>query len=83
MFKPLLRTLPSLSGNFTIACKVNEIQKEDNNTYSTYIRLANLIPLQNSLANKNIEVKFVCYDELDYKLYMNYLNEIDKSIFEL
>ena len=34
-------------------------------------------------ANKNIEVKFVCYDELDYKLYMNYLNEIDKSIFEL
>ena len=25
-------------------------------------------------SNKNIEVKFVCYGELDYKLYMNYFN---------
>ena len=33
--------------------------------------------------NKNIEVKFVCYEELDYKLYLNYLNGIDKSVFEL
>ena len=31
---------------------------------------------------ENIEVKFVCYEELDYKLYMNYLNGIEKSIFE-
>ncbi len=73
MFKPLLRTLPSLSGNFTIACKVNEIQKEDNNTYSTYIRLANLIPLQNSLANKNIEVNLLNgkyeYDIMKYHYY--------------
>ena len=34
-------------------------------------------------ANENIEVKLICYDELDYKLYMNYLNGINKSIFEL
>lgn len=33
--------------------------------------------------NKNIEVKFVCYDELDYKLYMNYFNGTNKSVFEL
>ena len=33
--------------------------------------------------NENIEVKFVCYEELDYKLYMNYFNGINKSIFEL
>ena len=33
--------------------------------------------------NKNIEVKFVCYGELDYKLYMNYLNGIEKGVFEL
>lgn len=34
-------------------------------------------------SNKNIEVKFVCYDELDYKLYMNYFNGINKGVFEL
>ena len=34
-------------------------------------------------SNKNIEVKFVCYGELDYKLYMNYLNGINKGVFEL
>ena len=33
--------------------------------------------------NENIEVKFVCYKELDYKLYMNYFNGINKSVFEL
>ena len=33
--------------------------------------------------NKNIEVKFVCYEELDYKLYMNYFNGINKSVYEL
>ena len=34
-------------------------------------------------SNNNIEVKFVCYEELDYKLYLNYLNGIKKEIFEL
>lgn len=34
-------------------------------------------------SNKNIKVKLVCYDELDYKLYMNYINGIEKSVFEL
>lgn len=34
-------------------------------------------------SNKSLEVKFVCYEELDYKLYMNYFNGIEKSVFEL
>lgn len=34
-------------------------------------------------SNENIEVKLVCYEELDYKLYMNYLNGIEKGVFEL
>lgn len=33
--------------------------------------------------NENIEVKFVCYEELDYELYINYFNGINKSVFEL
>ena len=34
-------------------------------------------------SSKNLEVKFVCYGELDYKLYMNYFNDIEKNVFEL
>ena len=34
-------------------------------------------------SNKNIEIKFVCHKELDYKLYINYLNRINKGVFEL
>lgn len=59
MFKSLLRTLPSLSGNFTIACKLNEFEKEDNNTYSTYVRYANLLPLQNNIHKKDIELNLL------------------------
>ena len=33
--------------------------------------------------DKNIKVKFVCYEELDYKLYLNYINGINKGVFEL
>lgn len=33
--------------------------------------------------NPNIIVKFVCYDDLDYKLYINKLNNINKLVFEL
>ena len=32
-------------------------------------------------ANENIEIKFVCYEELDYKLYINYLNRAEKGVF--
>ena len=33
--------------------------------------------------NMNIDVYFVCYEDLDYKLYLNYLNGINKGAFEL
>ena len=59
MFKPLLRTLPTLSGNFTIACKLREFNKENNNEYYTYVRLANMIPLQNFMANKDLELNLL------------------------
>ena len=32
--------------------------------------------------NENIQVKFVCFEELDYELYMNYLNGVNKGVFE-
>ena len=33
--------------------------------------------------NKNIDVIFTCFDELDYKLYLNKINGIVKNVFEL
>lgn len=84
MFKPLLRTLPTLSGNFTIACKLREFDKENTNEYSTYIRLANMIPLQNFLANKNIELNLLNgkyeYDLIKY--FYHYSNYFYKENFQ-
>lgn len=36
-----------------------------------------------NINNNKINVKFVCYEELDYKLYTNYFNRINKFIFDL
>ena len=35
-----------------------------------------------STTNESIQVKFVCFEELDYELYMNYLNGVNKGVFE-
>ena len=59
MFKPLLRTLPSLSGNYTIGCKLDEIVKDSSNEYHTYVRKANIMPLQNNIYDKNIELNLL------------------------
>lgn len=77
MFKPLLRTLPSLSGNIKLACEINDYTNEGNNVYSTYIRSASLQPLQNNLYNRRINVNLINgmweYDVAKfYKFYSNY-----------
>ena len=77
MFKPLLRTLPSLTGNIKLACEINDYVDEGNNVYSTYIRSASLQPLQNNLYNRCINVNLVDgmweYDVAKfYKYYSNY-----------
>lgn len=77
MFKPLLRTLPSLTGNIKLACEINDYVDEGNNVYSTYIRSASLQPLQNNLYNRRINVNLIDgmweYDVAKfYKYYSNY-----------
>ena len=76
MFKPLLRTLPTLSGNYTIACKVNEFIQLNSNDYEVYIRDASLMPLQNNVFNKDIGLNLV-KDQHEYvlsKYFYNYSN---------
>lgn len=80
MFKPLLRTLPTLSGNFTVACKLREFNKENNKSndeYSTYVRLANIVPLQNFMTNKDVELNLLNGKyEHDVAKYHHYYSDV-------
>lgn len=59
MFRSLLRTLPTLSGNAMLACEINDLKNESGNIWSTYVRSASLQPLQTSLFNKRININLL------------------------
>lgn len=67
MFKPLLRTMPCLSGNFTLACKLDIYKKNSPINFDCGITEAVLMPLQNNLANKHINVSLL-YDSYEYNI---------------
>ncbi len=71
MFKPLLRTLPTLSGNFTVSCLLNEFDKINTNEYTTYVRAASICPLQNFLFAKKIDINLL-YNKYEYDVYKYY-----------
>lgn len=74
MFKPLLRTIPNLSGNFTLCCQVDDIYKIGNNDFESNIQNAFLRPLDDNLYNKDISISLL-YDNYEYnvaKYYDNY-----------
>ena len=37
MFKSLLQTIPTISGNFTLACKLNNYEHDNNFEYTSYL----------------------------------------------
>ena len=49
MIKSLTRTIPAISGNYTIACNLNDINKIDNINYNCSIFEASLIPLDDKM----------------------------------
>ena len=49
MFKSLLNTLPVLSGNFTLACKLNDISKQSKGKFVSYIYEASIKPLDENI----------------------------------
>ena len=76
MFYPLLRTLPSLTGNFSLACSLNEWRHYSSNIHIAQTKEASLIPLQNSVYNRLINVNLLNdsyeYDvNRFYKFYSN------------
>ena len=77
MLKPLLRTIPTLSGNVKLACTLKDYERISNTDYSCYVRYARLLPLSSNLSQKNIETNLL-YSSYDfdlqrfYKTYSNY-----------
>lgn len=79
MFKPLLRTIPTLSGNHMIACHINNVKRRDDDAdlFDTYISLASFMPLQNNLYHKiincNLSTGKYEFEIMKYfKYYSNY-----------
>lgn len=76
MFKSLLRTIPTMSGNFKINCSLTDNKRIDKENFESYIRVADISPLQNILLNRNIKISLLNgsyeYDVCKYfKYYSN------------
>lgn len=59
MFKPLLRTLPAMSGNITLACRLDDISGIGKKNMLCVVRHAVLAPLNNSLYNNIYNVSLL------------------------
>ena len=67
MLKPLLRTLPALSGNVKLACSLTDYIKLSENDFSSTVRLAKLLPLSSVLSQRNVEANLL-YSTYDFDL---------------
>lgn len=78
MFKPLLRTLPTLSGNVLLGCKIDKISKTDkNNIYETDIQAASLYTAQRDIFTKKINVNLGAGKwEYDVRRFYTYFSDI-------
>jgi len=81
MFKALLKTLPSLSGNMKLSCFVDDYKRHNNKTYTCNIRVAKLLPIAHTLFDKNIYVNLKNNSfEYDVKtFYKSYFDNFYKS----
>lgn len=89
MFKPLLRVLPTLSGNVKLACNLLDYIQvsdvEDIKTFETNIRYAKLYPISSSSWNKRIDAGLLGSSwEFDIKKFYDTYSDIfysDQSAF--
>lgn len=85
MIKPLLRTMPTMSGNVKLACTLLDYNKISNDTYETNIRGAHLYPISSQLFQKSINVSLLNSSwEYDInKFYNAYSDEFYNTIFDI
>ena len=86
MIKPLLRILPSLSGNVKLACMLTDVKQTGNDTrqWESNIRGARLLPISSHLWEKNIEANMISSSwEFDLpRYYRAYSDIFYKSCFD-
>jgi len=85
MFKPLLKSIPSLSGNMKIVCKLEGYNKDSSNKslYNCNVNNALLTSLSNDLYDKNIPLNLQ-NNSFEYdikKFYLYYSNVFYKTNF--
>lgn len=60
MFKSLLQTIPTLSGNISLCCELDNYNYNKNNDeYDIYVKYANMMPLQNEIIKEPIIVNLL------------------------
>jgi hypothetical protein len=59
MIKPLLRTIPTLSGNVKLACTLLDYNKKSKDVFETNIRGANIYPLSSQLFQKSVRANLL------------------------
>ena len=79
MFKSLVRTLPTLTGNAKLSLKLNNyVQDKDNsNLFHAYIKTATIDPLQNNIYNHDIKVNLL-EGSWEYDISRFYKNYFEK-----
>lgn len=86
MIKPLLRILPSLSGNVKLSCTLTDVTpiSSDNKSYEANIRGARLLPISSQLWQKSINASLISSTwEYDLpKFYAAYSDVFYKTCFE-
>ena len=77
MLKPLLRTIPTMSGNVKLACNLLDYNNTSNNVYETDVRYAKLLPISSTLYQKKIETQLLGSSwEYDLKKFYSVYNDV-------
>lgn len=80
MFKSLLQTIPTISGNFTLACKLNNYTKNNHKEYTSYINDAILMPLDNNYnLTKDIKINLI-NSKYEFDV-MKYFKEMSSTFY--
>lgn len=77
MLKPLLRTIPTMSGNVKLACNLLDYKYNGDNEYETDIRYAKILPLSSTLYQRKIETQLLGSSwEYDLKKFYDIYNDV-------
>ena len=84
MVKPILRTIPSISGNVKLACGLSDYNKIDGTNFECYVRNAYLMPISHTLAEHRCEVALLGSSfEFDIKkFYAKYSSKFFDTCFD-